>query len=252
MSWRDLEKLVHAFIFSRLNYCHGVLTGLSKLIHQTSAADSECCCLSPNKNQRHWITSHLRPLNWLPACQIIDFNRLWGSACREWSSVDTNLSASAAFSKRCTVLLCFYFQGFWISQKRRKPLLAICFLTVSKALLLWAVSLLQSGKIRSLDVTDWPSLLSGVWALRRGLWLCCECSLCPCNVIVGRRASREGWPYPGWCLVYACCISILSSTREEFHNGRFSCRNWMATYPLSQRMFSGGLEWYSGGFPRHV
>lgn len=113
---------------------------------QTAAADSECCCLSPNKNQKNWITSHLRPLHWLPACQMIDFNRSWGAARRDWSSVDTNLSASAAFSKRCIVQLCFYFQGCWISQKRRKPLLAICFLTVSKALLLWAVSLLQSGR----------------------------------------------------------------------------------------------------------
>ena len=30
LSWQDLEKLVHVFIFSRLNYFKGVFTGLSK------------------------------------------------------------------------------------------------------------------------------------------------------------------------------------------------------------------------------
>ncbi|KAF7643635.1 hypothetical protein LDENG_00235900, partial [Lucifuga dentata] len=30
LSQQDLEKLVHAFIFCRLDYCNGILTGLPK------------------------------------------------------------------------------------------------------------------------------------------------------------------------------------------------------------------------------
>ena len=48
ISQQDLEKLVHAFIFSRLNYYNGVFTGLPKKTGQTAAADSECCCSSPH------------------------------------------------------------------------------------------------------------------------------------------------------------------------------------------------------------
>lgn len=49
---QDLEKLIHAFIFSSLDYCNGVFTGLSKnKISQIATADSELFCLSPHKNQ---------------------------------------------------------------------------------------------------------------------------------------------------------------------------------------------------------
>ena len=48
MSQQDLEKLVHAFIFSRLDYCNGVFTGLSKnsirqlQLIQNAAAQVHC------------------------------------------------------------------------------------------------------------------------------------------------------------------------------------------------------------------
>lgn len=45
LSREDTEKLVHAFIFSRLDYCNGIFTGQG--FNQTAAADPECCCQSP-------------------------------------------------------------------------------------------------------------------------------------------------------------------------------------------------------------
>ena len=67
MSRQDLEKLVHAFIFSRLVYCNGVFTGLSKnsirwlqLIQNAAAR-----VLTRTKKLDH-ITPVLRSLHWLP------------------------------------------------------------------------------------------------------------------------------------------------------------------------------------------
>ena len=77
MSQQDLEKLVHAFIFSRLDYCNSVFTGLSKksirqlqLIQNTAAR-----VLTRTKKVDH-ITHVLRSLHWLPVCQRIYFKIL--------------------------------------------------------------------------------------------------------------------------------------------------------------------------------
>ncbi|XP_068573506.1 uncharacterized protein, partial [Cebidichthys violaceus] len=77
MSQQHLEKLVHAFIFSRLDYCNGVFTGLCKkstrklqLIQNAAAR-----VLTKTKKVDH-ITPVLRSLHWLPVQQRIDFKIL--------------------------------------------------------------------------------------------------------------------------------------------------------------------------------
>ena len=73
MSQQDLEELVHAFIFSRLDYCNGVFTGLpKKSIRQQQLIQNAAV----RSLTRHHITPILRSLHWLPVCQRIDFKIL--------------------------------------------------------------------------------------------------------------------------------------------------------------------------------
>ena len=77
MSQQDLEKLVHAFIFSRLDYCNSIFTGPPKTsvrqlqLIQNSAAP----VLTKTKKVDH-ISPALRSLHWLPVRQRIDFKVL--------------------------------------------------------------------------------------------------------------------------------------------------------------------------------
>lgn len=63
MAKKATEKLIHALVFSRLDYCNGVFTGLNKTsINQLLKIDH--------------ITSILNSLHWPPVCKKIDFRIL--------------------------------------------------------------------------------------------------------------------------------------------------------------------------------
>ena len=77
MSAQDLEKLIRAFIFSRLDYCNGVFTGLLKIsIRQLQLIQNAAARVQARTKEVDHITPVLRSLNWLPVCQRIDFKIL--------------------------------------------------------------------------------------------------------------------------------------------------------------------------------
>ena len=77
MSQQDLEKLVHAFVFSRLDYCNGVFTGLpKKSIRQLQLIQNAAARVLTKTKKVDHITPVLRSLHWLPVCQRIDFKIL--------------------------------------------------------------------------------------------------------------------------------------------------------------------------------
>ena len=77
MSLQDLEKLVHAFIFSSLDYSNGVFTGLSKKsIRQLQLIQNAAARVQTRTKKLDHITPLLRSLHWLPVYQRIDFKIL--------------------------------------------------------------------------------------------------------------------------------------------------------------------------------
>uniref|UniRef100_A0A3Q3RNJ0 Reverse transcriptase domain-containing protein n=1 Tax=Mastacembelus armatus TaxID=205130 RepID=A0A3Q3RNJ0_9TELE len=74
MSKPDLERLIHAFISSRLDYCNGLFTGLSKrAVRQLQYIQNAAARVLTRTRKYNHITPVLRSLHWLPVAQRIDF-----------------------------------------------------------------------------------------------------------------------------------------------------------------------------------
>ena len=70
----DLERLILAFVSSRLDYCNGLLTLLSKrAVRQLQYIQNAAARVLTRTRKYDHISLVLRSLNWLPVAQRIDF-----------------------------------------------------------------------------------------------------------------------------------------------------------------------------------
>ena len=74
---KDLEKIIHTFIPSRLDYCNGLYTTLSSSsIYKLQLVQNTAARILTNTNRRSHITPVLAALHWLPIKSRIDFKIL--------------------------------------------------------------------------------------------------------------------------------------------------------------------------------
>ncbi|KAI2660342.1 RNA-directed DNA polymerase from mobile element jockey [Labeo rohita] len=73
----DLEKAVHAFISSRLDYCNALYTGLNQsLLNRLQLVQNAAARLLSNTSKRSHISPVLRSLHWLPVRFRVEFKIL--------------------------------------------------------------------------------------------------------------------------------------------------------------------------------
>ena len=77
LSFADLEKVIHAFITSRLDYCNALYTCLNqKSISRLQLVQNAAARLLTNTKKRDHITPVMATLHWLPVVFRIDFKIL--------------------------------------------------------------------------------------------------------------------------------------------------------------------------------
>ncbi|KAI5106473.1 hypothetical protein C0J45_4170, partial [Silurus meridionalis] len=77
MSLQDAEKLVHAFVTSRLDYCNALLSGCSsKCINKLQLVQNAAARVLTKSRKYDHITPVLISLHWLPSKSRIDYKIL--------------------------------------------------------------------------------------------------------------------------------------------------------------------------------
>lgn len=74
---KDFERVIHAFITSRLDYCNSLYVGLDQSsLHRLQLVQNAAARLLTGTKKREHITPVLASLHWLPVCFRIDFKIL--------------------------------------------------------------------------------------------------------------------------------------------------------------------------------
>ncbi len=77
MSFSVAERLINSFVFSRVNYCNGLLAGVSKSsINKLQYLQNSAARILSGVRAGDHITPVLESLHWLPVRYRIDFKML--------------------------------------------------------------------------------------------------------------------------------------------------------------------------------
>lgn len=77
LSFKDLEKLIHVFISSRLDYCNSLYLEISQqTLSRLQLVQNATARVLCGKKKREHITPILRSLHWLPVCYRVEFKVL--------------------------------------------------------------------------------------------------------------------------------------------------------------------------------